>query len=75
MLLSTDKCSYNEQVIPHSNSITTFCVLPFYTSAINQTTIKVRITIIMYSFIYHSSEICALTNVPVFQSQGPEYKE
>ena len=91
MLLSIDKCSYNEQVIPHSNSITTFCMLPFCAPDINKASTRVRLIKIMYitsliswmriilrqSALYatpprvsglEKSEVCALTNVPLFFS-------
>lgn len=48
MLLPIVKCSYNVQVIPRSNSTTTFYMLPFYTQNINKASIMVRLIKIMY---------------------------
>lgn len=47
MLLPIGKCSYNVQVIPHSNSTTTFYMLPFYTQNINKASSMVRLIKIM----------------------------
>lgn len=97
MLLSIDidryrYSSYNEQVIPHSYSITTFCMLPFYAPDINKASTKVRLIKIIYissltswmriilrqsalyvipptvSGLLDKSEVCALTNIPLFFS-------